>query len=84
MRIRSFDLSKIVLEAADEQFAPGFVRSEEFTEAFRKNCELIDPVLNGGDVIDLDISVDEETQKIHLDLSFPGVWEGRKPSDESE
>lgn len=73
MRITVFDLANIILGEATKRFEPGYCVSEERLSAFKRNCELVDGLLDMFDATGAEVKVDEETKHVMLIIRSPDL-----------
>ena len=66
MQFKSFDIVNMVLDEANERFAPIFKPVEERVEILKQYCGAIDTLLGKGDGKEFEVEVDEDDMTVHI------------------
>ena len=66
MQFKSFDIVAMVLEEANERFAPIFKPVEERVIILEQYCGAIDKLIADGDGTEFEIEVDEDDMTVHI------------------
>lgn len=68
MYIKTFDIANMIIKEADKKFGDNYSLNEEKVEIFKEYCDALDEIVNEFNCNATDISVDEESKTIVINL----------------
>ena len=73
MKFSSFDVVEMVLEEANERFAPVFVPVQERVDFLKQYCGAFDAMIEKQDANSFNVEIDENDMTVHIDLTMMDV-----------
>lgn len=73
LKLSSFDVAQMVLDDANERFAPSFVIDAQKLDIFRQYCTVIDKIIKEFDGETLEFSVDEISMLVTVKIGVDEI-----------
>ena len=73
MAFSSYGIAEMVLQEADERFAPLFTPDRERLDILKQYCSVIDKVLDEHDGSTFEVEVDENDMMIHMEFCIDSI-----------